>query len=359
MSSIWGDNIKISIFGESHGAAIGVTIDKLPSGKKVDIDAIDNFMKKRRPGESSLTTARKEGDKAEIISGIHNGYTTGSPLTAIIKNNDIRSSDYQSICNLARPSHADYAAFIKYNGFNDRHGGGHFSGRLTAPLVFAGAICLQILCEKGIDIAAHIKSIENIEDESFDEINITKQQLLGLAQKDFPVLDDQKADIMRQAVFQAHKDADSVGGIIECAVIGVPTGLGNPMFNGIENKISSIIFGIPAIKGIEFGKGFAVTKLRGSRANDEIYFDGSVKTYTNNNGGITGGLANGMPIVFRVAIKPTPSIARTQRTIDMKSLKSSTLEIKGRHDPCIVLRCVPCIEAAAAIAILDLLMGEC
>ncbi len=358
MSSIWGNNLKISIFGESHGQAIGVTIDNLPHGIALDYDTIDSMMRRRRPGDSDLTTARKELDKYEIISGVLNGYTTGAPLTAIIRNIDIVSGDYQSISNLARPSHADYAAWVKYGGYNDSNGGGHFSGRLTAPLVLAGAICLQVLNKKGINIGAHIKSIEKINDDKFDAVKINKQQLIELTKKSFPTLNDKQAELMKQAILDARSKSDSVGGVIECAIVGVPVGLGSPIFESIESKVSSIIFSIPGVKGLEFGKGFGITKLKGSRANDELYFDGVIKTYTNNNGGITGGLANGMPIVFSTAIKPTPSIGKPQRTIDMKSNKGTTLEIKGRHDPCIVTRAVVCVEAASAIAILDLLMGD-
>lgn len=357
MSSIWGNNIKISLFGESHGKAIGVTIHNLPSGIKLDIEKIEQFMAKRSPGKNNFSSPRKEADIPQIISGFYNGYTTGTPLTAIIENTDTKSKDYEKVEHLARPSHADYAGYMRYKGYNDKNGGGHFSGRLTAPLVFAGAVCMQVLNEKGIFVGSHIKSIETIVDDSFDFCKITREQIKELSGRDFPVLNHKKGRDMQKAILGMNEEKDSLGGIIECAVIGMKAGIGNPIFDGIENRLSSIIFGIPAIKGIEFGLGFDLTKIRGSKANDEIYYDGEVKTYTNNNGGINGGISNGMPIVFRVAIKPTPSIAKPQKTINMKTLERAVLETKGRHDPCIVLRALSCVEGATAIALLDLLMG--
>lgn len=359
MSSVWGNNIKISVFGESHGQAIGVTIHNLPSGIALDMQKIKNFMARRSAvGKGGLATPRQEKDAFEIISGFYDGFTTGSPLTATIKNNDTKSQDYESKSLLARPSHADYAGYIKYKGYNDKNGGGHFSGRLTAPIVFAGAICSQILEQNNIFIGCHIKSVETIEDDSFDYVNVSKEQLVALSSKDFPVINEEKAICMQQAIQAMSAEKDSLGGIIECAIVGMKAGVGSPMFGGIENRISSIMFGIPAIKGIEFGLGFDITKTRASKANDQIYFDGHVKTYTNNNGGITGGISNGMPIIFRTAIKPTPSIARPQKTINIKTRQNAVLEIMGRHDPCIVLRAAPCVQAAAAIAILDLIIGE-
>lgn len=356
MSSIWGNNIKLSIFGESHGKAIGVTIHNLPSGIKLDGERIFAFMKRRSPGRDEMSTPRKEEDTPEILSGVYKGYTTGAPLTALISNNDIKSKDYDKLSFLPRPSHADYAAEIRYNGYNDKRGGGHFSGRLTAPLVFAGAIASQILEAKNIYIGAQIKSIFDVQGESFDSDNITKSQLDKLKGADFPALS--KGKEMQEAIQMAKQNMDSVGGIIECCIINLKAGLGNPIFDGIENSISSIIFGIPAVKGIEFGGGFELTKKEGSRTNDGIYCENDeIKTYTNNNGGITGGISNGMPIIFRVAIKPTPSIGVEQNTINTATLKNEKIKIMGRHDPCIVKRAVPCIEAAANIAILDLIMG--
>lgn len=358
MSSIWGNNLKISIFGESHGDCIGAVIDGLPAGVALDMAYIEKFMARRRPGQDELSTARIESDKPEIVSGILAGVTTGAPLTALIRNTDTRSRDYADIEQLARPSHADYAAHIKYCGKNDKRGGGHFSGRLTAPLVFAGALASQLLSERGITVGCHIKSIENVSDEAFGT-EITSDTLKMLSSSSFPVIDAEAGEQMKAAILQAKSQGDSVGGVIECAVVGLPAGVGEPMFDGVENKIASIMFGIPAVKGIEFGAGFEITKLKGSAANDEMYAEnGLIKCYSNNNGGITGGITNGMPVVFRVAIKPTPSIAKPQKTVNLDTMQNSVIETKGRHDPCIVQRAAPVVEAAAAIAVLDMLMGE-
>ncbi len=358
MSSIWGNNLRILIFGESHGASIGATIEGLPAGIVLDMGNIEKFMARRRPGQNEFSTARKESDKPEIVSGVCDGITTGAPLTAIIRNTDTRSRDYAETEQLARPSHADYAAHIKYDGKNDKRGGGHFSGRLTAPLVFVGAIASQLLSEKGITVGCHIKSIENSSDDTFG-VEIDSDILKKLSDMTFPVINAAIGDRMKETILQARSQKDSVGGIIECAIIGLPAGIGEPMFDGVENKIASIMFGMPAVKGIEFGAGFDITKLKGSAANDEMYVEnGAIKCYSNNNGGITGGITNGMPVVFRVAIKPTPSIAKAQRTVNLDTMQNSVIEIKGRHDPCIVQRAAPVVEAAAAIAVLDMLMEE-
>lgn len=326
MSSIIGDNIKISIWGQSHSDAIGVTIDGLPAGIKIDMEKLNEFLKRRAPGQSKYSTPRKEADLPEFLSGLVDNTTCGAPLCAIIRNTNTKSSDYKNITDIPRPSHADYTAHIKYNGFNDVSGGGHFSGRLTAPLCIAGGICLQILENMGIKISARIKSISGEED----------------TQKAYELID------------KAREELDSVGGIIECVAENVPVGLGDPMFDGMENRISRVIFGIPAIKGIEFGNGFSCASLNGSENNDAFYIDnGMVKTKTNNHGGILGGITSGMPIVFRVAVKPTPSIAKEQDSISLTKNENTRLTIHGRHDPCIVPRAVPCVEAACAIAILD------
>lgn len=326
MSSIIGDNIKISIWGQSHSDAIGVTIDGLPAGIKIDIKKLSEFLKRRAPGQDKYSTPRKEADLPEFLSGLVDDTTCGAPLCAIIKNTNTKSSDYKNITDIPRPAHADYTAHIKYNGFNDVAGGGHFSGRLTAPLCIAGGICLQILESMGIKISARIKSIGGEED----------------TQKAYELID------------KARENLDSVGGIIECVAENVPVGLGDPMFDGMENRISRIVFGIPAIKGIEFGNGFLCASLNGSENNDAFYIDnGMVKTKTNNHGGILGGITSGMPIVFRVAVKPTPSIAIEQDSISLTKNENAKLTIHGRHDPCIVPRAVPCVEAACAIAILD------
>lgn len=354
MSGMWGNNIKVSIFGESHGAAIGITIDGLPSGFEIDMDEVLREMARRAPGKSKLSTARKEADKPEILSGFFEGKTTGTPLCAIIRNGDQHSKDYGKLKDLMRPGHGDYPGFVKYNGFNDYRGGGHFSGRITAPLVFAGAVFKQILASKGIIIGAHIKNIGSVEDKSFSEIELTKELFDELKTYELPLILKDKEEAIRNEVAEARADLDSVGGSIECSVIGIDAGFGDPFFDSMESRIAHMMFSVPAVKGIEFGKGFDMCTMKGSECNDQYYYDGDkVKTYTNNNGGITGGITNGMPILFKVGIKPTPSIAKKQKTVDVKEGKDAELEIVGRHDPCIVQRAVPVIEAAAAIAVAD------
>jgi len=358
MSSNIGQNIKISIFGQSHSEAIGVVIDGLPPAEEINLDEVMAFMSRRAPGKNKFSTARQEADAPEILSGLKNGKTCGAPLCAIIKNSNTRSSDYDNLIDMPRPSHADYPAHVKYKGANDVSGGGHFSGRLTAPLCFAGAVCKQILKRKGIIIGAHIASIAGIYDTPFDMVSISEETLENVISKEFPVLDDGCGEKMKNAILEAKNDLDSVGGIIECCALGVPVGVGDPMFDGIENKISQIVFGIPAVRGIEFGAGFKAAEMRGSEHNDSYYYDetGSIKTKTNNHGGAIGGISTGMPIVFRAAFKPTPSIAKEQDSISLQNKTNAKLEIHGRHDPCIVQRAVPCLEAAAAVAILDMMM---
>ena len=353
MSSTWGKNLKISIFGESHGQAIGVTIDGLQPNFVLDMNEISKYMAKRKPG-GQFATPRKEDDLPQILSGVFNGKTTGAPLTAVIFNNNTKSGDYDQMSQVARPGHADYTAFVKYEGANDYRGGGHFSGRLTACLVFAGAVCSQILKSQGIDIVAHISSIANIKDKPFDMFvsDDVKQKL----DSDYPVIDDEAGEKMKEAVSLAREEGDSVGGTVECMVLGLPAGVGSPMFDGVENKIASIMFGVPAVKGIEFGLGFESAKVKGSQNNDEFFVeDDQIKTKTNNCGGILGGISNGMPITFKVAFKPTPSISKMQNTIDFKTNQNATIEVKGRHDPCVVMRATPVVTAVTAIAVLDLL----
>ena len=357
MSGMWGNKLKISIFGESHGAGIGITIDGLPSGVKIDMEEVLKEMARRAPGKSRLSTARKEGDKPEILSGFFEGKTTGTPLCAVIRNSDQHSKDYGKLKDLMRPGHADYPGYIRYKGFNDYRGGGHFSGRITAPLVFAGAVCKQILTSRGINIGAHVKSIGQVYDKGFAEVELTKELLDSLKVNELPLLCPEKEELMRNTILEARSDCDSVGGTIECTVIGINAGIGNPFFDSVESTLAHLMFSVPAVKGIEFGRGFEMSELRGSQCNDEYYYEGDeVKTYTNNNGGITGGITNGMPILFKVGIKPTPSIAKKQRTIDIAEKKDSELVIEGRHDPCIVQRAVPVIEAVTAIGILDLIL---
>lgn len=359
MSGVWGNRIKISIFGESHGEAIGAVIDGLPPGIKLDLNAIRFQMKRRAPGQSDISTSRREDDDFQILSGYFNSYTTGTPLTFIIKNNDTRSNDYEYMKDVPRPGHGDYTGRIKYKGYNDYRGGGHFSGRITAPIVFTGAICRQILEEKGIHIGSHIKSIGLIEDDSFNPINIDSDLLHKLGNMVLPVLDENKVDLLKDEVLSAKAEEDSIGGSIECAVIGLPAGIGEPFFDSVESRLSHILFSIPGVKGVEFGSGFDISRMRGSEANDEFYIqDGAVRTKTNHSGGIQGGITNGMPIIFRVAIKPTSSIGKTQRSVDMGKMEEVEFNIKGRHDPCIVPRAVPVVEAAAAIAILDLYISH-
>jgi len=359
MSGMWGNNLKISIFGESHGTAIGITIDGLPSGIELDLEEIQRELERRAPGRNNLSTARKEEDKPEILSGFFNGKTTGTPLCGIIRNSDTRSKDYGKLKDLMRPGHADYTGNIRYAGFNDYRGGGSFSGRITAPLVFCGAICKQILSKRGIEIGAHIKSIRNVKDKAFDYINISKEEIISLRGMELPLIDRSKEELMRKTILEAKGQGDSVGGIIECAVVGIEAGIGDPFFDSVEATLSHLLFSVPAVKGVEFGMGFGITKLYGSESNDEFYYEGEkVKTSTNNNGGILGGITNGMPIIFKAAIKPTPSIVKQQKTVNIESKKDETLVIEGRHDPCIVQRAIPVIEAVTAIGILDLIKGR-
>lgn len=355
MSSTFRNNISYTIFGESHGTAIGVCMDNVPPGETIDLDKIYQFMSRRAPKKDGTTTMRNEKDMPQIMSGYLNGKTTGTPLCAIIANTDQHSNDYSNISKLARPGHADYTGALRYRGFNDVRGGGHFSGRLTAPLCFAGAVAGQILEKRGIYVGAHISEIHGIKDKSFDPINTSKDEIRELREKDFPVIVDVQGNEMRNEILHARNEKDSVGGIIECIAINVPAGIGSPIYDGLENTIAQLIFGIPAVKGLEFGAGFDVANMTGSENNDEFYVNerGIVVTKTNNHGGILGGISSGMPITLKVAIKPTPSIARPQETIDYSAMKNETLEVKGRHDPCIVPRAVPCVEAAVNIAILN------
>lgn len=356
MSGMWGSKIKLSIFGESHGNAIGITIDGLPAGFSIDMDKIMMEMARRAPGKSSLSTPRKESDIPEILSGYFEGKTTGTPLCAIIRNSNTKSKDYSKLKDVMRPGHADYTGAVRYKGFNDYRGGGHFSGRITAPLVFAGAICKQILEVKGIIVSAHINSIGKIKDCSFLESDISDELLNSFKEKEMPLINTKLEDEMRQEILSARSSGDSIGGTIECAILGVSPGIGDPFFDSVESTLAHLMFSVPAVKGIEFGKGFDISKMRGSEANDEYYLEnGNIKTKTNNNGGILGGITNGMPIIFNVAIKPTASIFKEQNTVNIVTMEETTLCIEGRHDPCIVQRALPVIEAVAAIGITELM----
>lgn len=355
MSSIWGQKIKISIFGESHGSAVGVVIDGLPPGIRIDIDGIKKEMDRRKPGQDNYTTPRKESDDAEIVSGLFNGYTTGTPLCGIIRNTDKRSKDYDELKDVMRPGHADYTGRLLYKGYGDYRGGGHFSGRLTAPVVFAGAIAYQYLRQKGITIGTHLLSIGKISDKPMDPVNINEEQLVRLREMRFPVLNEDVSEKMKEEIKIAKNEQDSVGGVLETVVVNLPAGLGAPMFQSVESRISSFVFSIPGVKGIEFGAGFKISGMRGSEANDPFYLlNNEVKTKTNHSGGINGGITNGMPVIFKTAMRPTASIGKPQQTIDMRDTTETELRIQGRHDPCIALRAVPVLDAAAALVIMDL-----
>ena len=351
MSSVYTGNLTVAIFGQSHAPAIGVTIDGLPAGLPVDPNALQQFLRRRAPGQNAWSTPRKEADAPEILCGLSNGRTCGAPLTAIIRNTNTRPGDYDNLRDTPRPGHADYTAQMKFSGAQDVAGGGHFSGRLTAPLCIAGGICLQLLKTQGITIRARIVSVGAVTDDS--------PFLSPVGEKAFPAVSDAAAAAMQAEIAAARADGDSVGGVIECVVEGLPAGVGDPMFGGLENLISRAIFAIPAVKGIEFGAGFAAARMRGSENNDPFRVEnGVVVTETNHCGGILSGISDGMPIVFRAAFKPTPSIARQQRSVSLGQLENKTLVIQGRHDPCIVPRAVPCVEAAAAIAVLDAVMAR-
>ena len=355
----FGKTIGLTIFGESHGLSIGAVLDGLPSGEAIDWDAVRTEMARREPGKNPMSTARAEKDAFEVQSGFFNGYTTGTPLCAIIRNSDQHSRDYDQLRHLMRPGHADYSGKIRYGGFNDYRGGGHFSGRLTAPLVFAGAVASQILARHGITVGSHILRLAGIADKPFNAVGETAETLQALKKETLPVLDKAQAGPMEAKILAAKNDLDSVGGVIECMITGLPAGIGDPFFDSVESQLSHMMFSVPAVKGIEFGDGFALADLRGSQANDDFYYDGDVvKTRTNHNGGINGGITNGMPIIFRLVVKPTASISQKQETIDTDTKENCDLVIKGRHDPCIVQRAIPVVEAAAAWAILDVCLSE-
>lgn len=355
MSSNIGNKLKISLFGESHGEGIGVVIDGLPAGISLDLNYINQQMKRRAPGGSSLSTSRKEDDEYKILSGYFQGKTTGTPLAAIILNEDKKSEDYNDLKNIIRPGHSDYTGYIKYSSYNDYRGGGHFSGRLTAPLLFAGAIAIQILENKNIYIGSHIKSIYNINDDDVENIN--KETIMNLRTMHFPVISSEKGKQMTDSIIEHKVRGNSLGGIVETFILNVPAGYGEPFFDSVESKLSHMIFSIPSVKGVEFGAGFKITEMTGKQANDQfIINDDKIITVTNNNGGILGGISNGMPIVLKTAIKPTPSIQSSQHTVDISLMENTVLNIKGRHDPCIVPRVIPVIEGACALVILDLIM---
>ena len=358
MAANFGKNYKISLFGESHGVALGINIDGIPAGTKLDLEFIKEEMMRRAPGKSKLTTPRIEKGEFEILSGYFNGVTTGTPLAMIIRNKDQKSKDYSKFIKKPRPGHVDWSGMNRYDGYNDIRGGGHFSGRITASIVFAGAIAKQILQKQGILIAAHIKSLKDIKDRNFEEKDINLKKINELRKMVLPTLSDNVAIEMENVIMKAREEGDSLGGIVEIMVKGMKGGIGDPFFESIESEISRMMFSIPSVKGVEFGAGFDITRMTGYEANDEMYFDenGEIKFYTNNNGGIIGGITTGMPINFFVAIKPTASISKVQKTVNLETKKNDILEVKGRHDPVIVPRAIVVLEAATAIVILDTIL---
>ena len=352
----FGSKIRVTIFGESHGPAIGCVLEGLPAGEKIDFEALGAFLERRAPGRNDLSTARRESDVPEFLSGLQEGVLTGAPVCAVIRNADQHSGDYAQLKDLPRPGHADYTASIKFHGFNDVRGGGAFSGRLTAPLCVAGGILLQLLERRGIVIGAQIQRIHKSVGAAFNPVTVSAETLRYLNTLTFPALDDACAAAMQEEIHSAAAQGDSVGGVVECAVTGVPAGVGDPMFDGLENRLARALFAIPAVKGVEFGAGFQVVELFGSEANDPFVMEGdAIRTATNHCGGILGGISTGMPLVLRVAFKPTPSIAKSQRTVSLSRREETELVIHGRHDPCVVLRAVPVVMAATALALFDAL----
>ncbi len=352
--NIWGEQFRITIFGESHGEGIGVVIDGIPAGIKLDLDEIKREMARRAPGRDRMSTPRSEKDAVKILSGFFDGKTTGTPLAGVIENTNTISKHYTP--ELLRPGHADFTGFSKYGEAHDYRGGGHFSGRITAPLVFAGAIAKQVLRAEGITVGAHIKQLGDVADASFDVISGSSELFDEISRKAFPVINDSAGKRMQEYILCKKEELDSAGGVIECAAVGLPVGVGGPFFGSVESRISSMMFSIPAVKGIEFGEGFDFANMPGSVANDEFYVEnGKIQTKTNHNGGVNGGISNGMPVLFKVAIKPTPSIGKPQQTVNIKTMENTEISVQGRHDPCILQRAVPVIEAGCAIALLDML----
>lgn len=360
MTASFGKNFRISIFGESHGTAIGAVLDGIPAGTKLDMAAIEKELKRRAPGQHAMATPRKENDTPEIVSGFFDGHTTGTPLTVLIRNTNTRSKDYSVLRHVMRPGQVDYSAQMRYGGFQDYRGSGHFSGRITAPLVFAGAIAKQILAERGITIGAHISSLGTIKDAPLDFKTVTPAQLEALRAQTLPLVDGSKRASMEEYIAAAKAEGDSVGGTITCMILGVPAGVGNPFFDSVEAVLAHLLYSVPAVKGLTFGSGFDLTEMKGSEANDSFCYDehGEVRTRTNHNGGLIGGITTGMPIQFTVAIKPPASIGKAQQTINIVTGQEAMLEVEGRHDPVIIPRAMPVIEAVAAIGILDLLMDR-
>lgn len=354
-----GNKLKVTIFGQSHAAAIGCVIDGLPAGFAPDMERVAAFMARRAPGRNPWSTPRKESDTPEILSGLVGGRTCGAPVAMVIRNSDQHSKDYSGLKRTPRPSHADYTAVIKYGDDYDVRGGGQFSGRLTAPLCFAGALAIQLLERRGIAVAAHIDRIAGVSDEPPDFAAVSREALEALLKKPFPVFSDEAGMRMRQAVEAARMDCDSVGGVIRCFAVGLPAGIGEPMFDGVENRLAYALFGIPAVRGVSFGAGFDAAGMRGSEHNDPFVMEGDrVAVRTNRAGGVLGGITSGMPLVVNVAVKPTASIAQRQDTVDLQTKENTSLVIHGRHDPCIVPRAVPVVEAVTALTVLDMMMED-
>ncbi|MBR7132489.1 MAG: chorismate synthase [Clostridia bacterium] len=355
MKNTMGNSVALTVFGESHGTAIGAVLDGIAPGIPVDTDFIASQLVLRRP-VGSISTPRSEEDKFIIESGVFEGKTTGTPICIVIPNEDTRSKDYGEIRSKARPGHADFTAFAKYHGFEDYRGGGHFSGRITAGIVAAGAIAISALKQKGILIGTHIAKCAGISDREFKDF---PADIKALSEKSFAVLDGACEEPMKNAIIAAKTEGDSVGGVLETAVIGLPEGIGEPWFDTVEGLLSHALFSIPAIKGVEFGGGFALSDMRGSEANDEFYLeDGRVQTSTNNNGGINGGITNGMPLIFRCGVKPTPTIGKTQNTVDFIAMQNTELSARGRHDPCIVHRARVVVDSITALVLCDILAGR-
>lgn len=352
-----GNKIRLTIFGQSHAKAIGGVLEGIPAGVRLDQEAIAVLMNRRAPGSSSLTTPRTERDEVIILSGLADGVTCGAPLAFMIENKDTRSDDYSKLKDVPRPMHSDYPAFMKHHGCNDIRGGGQYSGRLTAPVCFAGAVCAQLLTEKGISIGSHLFSIGEVSDEAFDPVKVDEALFVSLRNKLLPVISDEAAGKMIDRIESARRHSDSVGGIVECAVVGLPVGLGDPMFDGIENLLARALFGIPAVKGVDFGAGFNAARMSGSEHNDpfEINAEGRIVTSSNRHGGILAGMTTGMPLVFRAAFKPTASIGFEQDSVSLSRHENVKLTIEGRHDPCIVIRAYAAVEAVTALVIYDLI----
>lgn len=359
MSSIIGNKFKISLFGESHGKCVGVVIDGMPPGFEIDMAKLKSFLDRRRPGSSKLATPRSEKDKPVFMSGLKENVSTGFPLCVIIENEDKKSSDYDNLKELPRPSHCDYTALLKYGGFADLNGSGHMSGRLTAAICIAGGIAKQMLESMGVFVGAHLYAVGDVKDEHYDLVNLDVETLKKTDNANFPAIDENQSEKMKELIQITKEDKDSIGSIVEVGVVGIPKAVGKPIFNTVEGRLSQMAFSIPGVKGVEFGMGFDCAKLNGSEHNDDyVVVDGKIKTATNNNSGIVSGMTNGMPIVYRCAFKPTPSIGKIQNSVNLQTMKEEKLLIEGRHDPCIGVRAVSVMEAVTCLVLIDMIMEE-